>query len=249
VAVISTVFAAHLARARRAAVAAFRGECQKSLELLGDKQRAELNAELAARGNRLAREQTARALDALASVVSRVQDLEDRPGLRVARRELLQTAAAALDDLAREDRTPAGLPDGGLASTFRRLGDIDRTIGRFSQSRRLYERAEAILTSLVANDPSAGPDLAALDAALGDLCLDDLADPCAARTYFAKALDLDRAAAVHRPGDADLRRTVVRDLHRLVTASSRAGDTDATRRFERDEARWRTENPGDDPIR
>jgi tetratricopeptide (TPR) repeat protein len=249
VAVTSTVFAAHLARARGAAVAAFRGECQKSLELLSDKQRAELTAELAARGNRLAREQTARALDALASIVSGLRDLEDRPGLRVARRELLRTAAAALDDLAREDRTPTGLDDAGVAGTFRRLGDIDRTIGRFPQAQRLYERAEAVLTSLPPGDPSAGLDLAALDAALGDLCLDDLADPQAARTYFAKALDLHRAAAVRRPGDADLRRAVVRDLRRLVSACSRVGDIDATRRFEREEVRWRTESTTGDLIR
>jgi tetratricopeptide (TPR) repeat protein len=248
VAVTSTVFAAHLARARHAAVAAFRGECQKSLELLGDKQRAELTAELAARENRLAHEQTARALDALARVISGVRDLEDHTGHRVAKGEVLRTAASALDDLAREDQTPADLRDGRLAGTFRRLGDIDRTIGRFPEARRLYERAEVILTPLSVSDPAVRSDLAALDVALGDLCLDDLADPRAARIYFAKALDLHRAAAVRRPGDADLCRAVARDLRRLASACSQVGDIDGTRRFERDEARWHTENPTDDPI-
>jgi eukaryotic-like serine/threonine-protein kinase len=249
VAVTSTVFAAHLARARRAAVAAFRGECQKSLELLSDKQRAELTAELAARGNRLAREQTDRALDALASVLSRVRDLEDAPGLYVAKRELSQAAASSLDNLAREDSTSSGFTESGVAGTFRRLRELNRTLGRFSEAKRIFERAEAILTSLPAGDSSAGLDLAALDATLGDLCLDDLADPQAARTYFAKALDLHRAAAVRRPGDGDLRRAVVRDLHRLVSVCSRVGDIDATRRFEREETRWHTENPTDELIR
>ncbi|HEY2159249.1 MAG TPA: tetratricopeptide repeat protein, partial [Isosphaeraceae bacterium] len=150
---------------------------------------------------------------------------------------------------AREDRTPGGLTDGGAAGILRRLGDIDRAIGRFPEARRVYERAKAIIAPLSASDPSVGPDLAALDAALGDLCLDDLADPRAARTYFAKALDLHRAAAVRRPGDDDLRRAVVRDLRRLVSACTQVGDIDATRHFGREEARWRTENPTDDPIR
>jgi tRNA A-37 threonylcarbamoyl transferase component Bud32 len=63
VATTTTVFAARLARARDAAIAAFRGECRKSFELLSVKQRAELAAEQATRGSRLAHEQTARALD------------------------------------------------------------------------------------------------------------------------------------------------------------------------------------------
>ena len=50
----STAFAAHLARAHGAAIAAFRGECQRSLELLSDKQRAELAVEQATRETRLA---------------------------------------------------------------------------------------------------------------------------------------------------------------------------------------------------
>ena len=45
------------------------------------------------------------------------------------------------------------------------------------------------------------------------------------------------------------RRAVVRDLRRLVSACTQVGDIDATRRFGREEARWRTENPTDDPIR
>jgi tRNA A-37 threonylcarbamoyl transferase component Bud32 len=91
VATTSTVFAARLARARDAAIAAFRDECRKSFELLSDKQRAEL----------------------------------------------------AVEEAAREDRMPAALADPTLAGTLRRIGDLDRTLGRPSQARRLYERAEA----------------------------------------------------------------------------------------------------------
>jgi serine/threonine-protein kinase len=95
----SIAFAAHLARAHRAAIAAFRGECQKSLELLSDKQHAELSAEQATRQSRLAQDQATRARDALAGLLLRVRSLEDRPDLLDAKRELLRKATAALDAL------------------------------------------------------------------------------------------------------------------------------------------------------
>jgi tRNA A-37 threonylcarbamoyl transferase component Bud32 len=137
VATTSTVFAARLARARDAAIAAFRGECRKSFELLSDKQRAELAAEQATRGSRLAHEQTARALDTLAALVARVRSLEDHPDLRDAKRDLLATARAGLDELTREDRIPDALADPGLAGTLRRFGDLQGTLGRPAQARRL----------------------------------------------------------------------------------------------------------------
>ena len=114
VATISTIFAANLARAHRAAVAAFRGECRKSFELLSDKQRAELAVEQAAREIRLAREQAARALEVMTALVVQVRSMEDRPDLRDAKRELLRTATAARDALAGGDRIPAGLDDPGI---------------------------------------------------------------------------------------------------------------------------------------
>ncbi len=119
VATTSTVFAADLARAHRAAIAAFRGECQKSYELLSDKQRAELAVEQANREIRLVRERTALALDGLESLIAQVQSLEDRPDLRDAKRELLRTATAALDTLQSEHRIPTARADLGLANTTR----------------------------------------------------------------------------------------------------------------------------------
>ena len=107
VATISTAFAVNLAQAHRAAVAAFHGECRKSYDLLSDKQRAELAVEQATRETRPARDQTGRAREALAALVAQLRSLEDRPDLRDATRDLLQTATAALDALAREDRIPA----------------------------------------------------------------------------------------------------------------------------------------------
>ncbi len=99
----STAFAAHLARAHGAAIAAFRGECQRSLELLSDKQRAELAVEQATRETGLAHAQTARARYALAALLAQVRSLEDRPDLLAAKRDLLQRATAAIDALAGDD--------------------------------------------------------------------------------------------------------------------------------------------------
>jgi predicted Ser/Thr protein kinase len=119
VATTSTVFAADLARAHRAAIAAFHGECQKSYELLSDKQRAELAVEQANREIRLVRERTALALDGLQSLITQVGSLEDRPDLRNAKCELLRTATAALDALQSEHRSPTARADLGLANTTR----------------------------------------------------------------------------------------------------------------------------------
>jgi Protein kinase domain len=106
----STAFAAHLARAHGAAIAAFRGECQKSYELLSDKQRAELAVEQATRETRLAHDQAARARAALAALVAQVRSLEDHPDLRDAKRDLLRTATSALDALATRTESPTVLP-------------------------------------------------------------------------------------------------------------------------------------------
>jgi predicted Ser/Thr protein kinase len=106
----STAFAFHLARARGAAIAAFHGECQKSYELLSDKQRAELAVEQAIRETRLAHDQAARARAALAALVAQVRSLEDHPDLRAAQRDLLRTATSALDALATRTESPTLLP-------------------------------------------------------------------------------------------------------------------------------------------
>ena len=129
VATTSTVFAVDLARAHRAAIAAFRGECRKSYELLSDKERAELAVEQANREIRVVHEQTALAFDALEALVAQVRSLEDRPDLRDAKRELLQTATAALDALDSEHRIPAARADLGLAHTLHRQAGEPSTQG------------------------------------------------------------------------------------------------------------------------
>jgi eukaryotic-like serine/threonine-protein kinase len=119
VATTSSVFAVDLARAHRAAIAAFRGECRQSYELLSGKERAELAVEQANREIGFVRKQSALAFDALEAIVAQVRSLEDRPDLRAAKRELLQTATAALDARESEHRIPAARADLGLANTTR----------------------------------------------------------------------------------------------------------------------------------
>ncbi len=127
VATTSTVFAADLARAHRAAIAAFRRECRESYELLGDKQRAQLAVEQANRKIRLVLERSARAKDALESLVAQVRSLEDRPDLRDAKRELLRTATTAFDALSSDDRITAARADRCLADNLHRLAGEPRS--------------------------------------------------------------------------------------------------------------------------
>jgi hypothetical protein len=97
----STVFAAHLAGAHAAAIAAFRGECEKSYELLDEQQRFELAVDQATHGARLVHDQPARTRDDLAALISQVRSLWDRPDLSDNEREFLRTATSALETLAR----------------------------------------------------------------------------------------------------------------------------------------------------
>jgi eukaryotic-like serine/threonine-protein kinase len=78
----STVFAVNLARAHGAAIAAFRGECQKSYELLSEMQRTELAVEQAKRETRLAHNQAARARDALADLVRSLTNIDGTRDVR-----------------------------------------------------------------------------------------------------------------------------------------------------------------------
>jgi serine/threonine-protein kinase len=117
----STAFAAKLARAHGAAIAAFRGECRKSYELLSEKQRAELACEQATHETRRAREQTERARAALRDLVAQLRSLEDRPEIRDATRDLRRSATAALDSLTSENRVPDRRADPGHADTPRHL--------------------------------------------------------------------------------------------------------------------------------
>ncbi len=106
----STALAVHLARAHGAAIAALHGECHKSHELLSDMQRAALVVERATCETRLARDQAARARDALAALVAQVRSLQDRPDLRDAQHDLLQAATSALDALATSTQSSTLFP-------------------------------------------------------------------------------------------------------------------------------------------
>ena len=116
VATTSSVFAVDLARAHRAAVAAYRGECRQSYAAPQRQRGAELAVEQANREVRLVNERSALAVDVLAGLAAQVRSLDDRPDLHDAKRELLQTATAALDALTIEDRIPAARADPGLAN-------------------------------------------------------------------------------------------------------------------------------------
>ena len=73
-------------------------------------------------------------VDALAALVAQVRSLEDRPDLRDAKRDLLQTATAALDALARRTESPPLVPTLAWPTPLRRQAGEPRSQG--------YERDE-----------------------------------------------------------------------------------------------------------
>ncbi len=121
------------------------------------------------------------------------------PATRSARRELLDTALAGLEEVAESAKTAA--PEIGRAVAHQKLGDIFREIGRMEDARGQYESARALAEQLAAAAPG---DLAIADclsrtfAGLGDLSLhaDRLEE---AVRHFQRVVDLAETNAKNNP--------------------------------------------------
>ena len=72
---------------------------------------------------RLLRERRALAQGALEAHLAHVRSLEDRPDLRDAKRELLQTATTSLDTLGSDDRVRAAQADPGPPDSIHKAGE------------------------------------------------------------------------------------------------------------------------------
>ncbi len=127
----------------------------------------------------------------LNQLVFEVHDkLGKTPATRAARRQVLDTALAGLEEVAESAKTAA--PDTGRAVAHQKLGEIFRGIGRMDDARRQYESARGLAEQLAAAAPR---DLAILEclsrtfAGLGDLSLhaDRLEE---AVRYFQRVVDL-----------------------------------------------------------
>jgi len=118
-------------------------------------------------------EQRKRTFRNLNQLVFQVHDkLGKTPATRAARREVLDTALAGLEEVA-ESATSAA-PDIGSAVAHQKLGDIFREIGRMEDARTQYESARSLAEQLAAaapGDRAISECLSRTFAGLGDLGL------------------------------------------------------------------------------
>jgi tetratricopeptide (TPR) repeat protein len=183
--------------------ARLRDSNSRLIRAAGAAQKAERAADASAR---TALEQRNLALKALNELVFGVQDrLGDSPQTRPLRRNLLGTATAGLDEIARS--AEAAAPDLSRAVAHQKLGDIFRQIGRSDEARRQLELARGLSEGLARAAPG---DLAVADClskactGLGELSLgaDQLDE---ARTYFERVVVLNEAIAKAHPNREEAR--------------------------------------------
>ncbi|HKI20301.1 MAG TPA: hypothetical protein VKA15_20595, partial [Isosphaeraceae bacterium] len=173
-------------------------------------------------------EQRNRTFRNLNQLVFEVHDkLGKNPATRTARRQVLDTALAGLEEVAESARTAA--PDLGRAVAHQKLGDIFREIGRMEDARRQYESARALAEQLAA--AAAPRDLAIAEcqsrtfAGLGDVCLhaDRLEE---AVQYFRRVVDLAEMNVKIKPDPAVSRGALLDAYFRLGRAYGFNGELD-----------------------
>jgi serine/threonine protein kinase len=168
---------------------------------------------------REALEQWNRTFRNLNQLVFEVHDkLGKTPATRAARRQVLDTALAGLEEVAESAKTAA--PDIGRAVAHQKLGDIFREIGRMEDARRQYESARSLAEQLAIAAPR---DLAISEclsrtfAGLGDLGLhaDRLEE---AVQYFRRVVDLAEMNVQINPDRAMARSDLLEAYFRLGRA-------------------------------
>jgi tetratricopeptide (TPR) repeat protein len=206
------------------------------------RQEAEDNARVAAeqreaaeRNAQVAAEQGDLALDALRTLVGKVQkQLGDAPNTREVRQELLRLALDGLQRVARGDN--GGLADRSTAAAHVCLADLlwdqDQREDSFTHIRRAHEIAEALYRAAPTSDKAAG-NLALTLTRLGDMNLNLRNRPAEARKYYLEALRLQEATLAHpRSGElppGEVKVSAANSHERLGQLARREGDPAAAR--------------------
>jgi serine/threonine protein kinase/tetratricopeptide (TPR) repeat protein len=185
--------------------------------VIDQKRQAALTAETRARTAQgeaeesaaVANERLTLTLDTLDKLVGEVQDqLRDQPATGKLRENLLHTAVAGLERVARDAQGARASHSIGLAR--RRLGDIYLLLGRTAEAREQYEQARAVAETLLAAEPGSTADrreVCILTAKLGEVSL-RAGDAAQANAQCRQALELAQALAADSPGQS----RVTRDL-------------------------------------
>jgi tetratricopeptide (TPR) repeat protein len=160
-------------------------------------------------------------LKTLNELVFEVQErLGKTPATREARKRLLDTAIAGLDQIA--ERTAAAAPDLGRAVAHQKLGDIFREIGYTEDAGRQYEFSRRLAEALAEKSPG---DLAILNcllrtfAGLGDLRI-RASKNSEAIEHLQRVVDLAEQTAKMNPDRRQVRTTLLEAYFRLGRAHS-----------------------------
>ena len=153
-----------------------------------------------------ARQQLDLTFETLNTLVHEVQDqLEDRPALQELRQNLLKTALAGLERVARGAETSR--VRGSTIAALQRLGDLYLVLGRVKEAQQTFDRSRALAEAWLGEEPGSAEARHALVEAygqLGRICL-RLGDLAGAEAVYRPALEVARAAAAADPEGARAR--------------------------------------------
>jgi tetratricopeptide (TPR) repeat protein/tRNA A-37 threonylcarbamoyl transferase component Bud32 len=175
-----------------------------------------------------AEERLALTLDTLDKLVVESQEqLRDQPATMKLRENLLQTAVAGLERVARDAKgARAGR---SIADAHRRLGDIYLVRGQTDEARRHYEQGRAIAETLLAADPASTTErrtVCVLTAKLGELSL-RAGDAATADAHCRRAVDLARELAAQSPQGSQAARDLKLCYDQLGDVQMALGDVRA----------------------
>jgi serine/threonine-protein kinase len=226
------------ADARRQAEKAMRAET-KAVENAALARRAEKKAtENAA----LADGQRKLAIDTLYTIVTRVEDqLRDKEGMNVLRKDVLKTAMHMLDKVAKNIESDK-VVDRSKGVALQRIGDCHYEMGQTDETVRLYKASLDIFNRLEAegsvSDWLPWNKAVSFDK-LGGVNFESYGDAAAGLDYYQKSLAL-RQALQAKPGPAvppippALRRiAVIVSYHRLASLTRHIGDLARSREYSR----------------
>jgi tetratricopeptide (TPR) repeat protein len=166
---------------------------QRKEEAENAKTRADANA-------KVADEQRKLSLDTLHTVVTKVEEqLHDKPDMRTLRKEVLETAMAGLDKVAKSAQGSV-LADRSMGIAVQRMGDMYLQLGESDKAMELYKRSLEIYDKLP-TDTAEGDwvlwNSAISSEKLADVMRQKAGDIEGATKYYQKALELREALAAN----------------------------------------------------
>src|SRR5262249_21377359 len=140
------------ANERKAEIA--RGDAERNAEQARkNEQQAQAARKEADQNAKSAAEQRGLAVDALGTLVSKVQkQLKATPATQTLKQELLQTGLDGLRQVAKSAQGSHAI-DAMMAEAYERMGDVFQSVGEHAEARQQYEQSHVIRSALARTDP------------------------------------------------------------------------------------------------